>query len=261
MYLFHVFGIVAITSALNTQFGSGSCQSHLTVKRSCPPEWQFWEDECYHVTPLRHNWDDAKSACQAMGGRMAAPHSLEEMEFMADLAQKEHGVNTAWIACNDKGVEGIWECNGQEGSESFLEWANGQPDNSNNQDCAAIATAFNNRMDDDQCWSSHEAICVRQATGTHPSTQPRQYCLSTDTDGRILNSTCLLDHGIREFITEGMAACGSACVKETGCLSFNIKKTEDGKKVCQLNNSTRSEDKDKFQKTGYFCIYSEVCIG
>ncbi|XP_038057884.1 lactose-binding lectin l-2-like [Patiria miniata] len=256
------FAIVVAVLSMRALSDSDFCPSRSPVKSSCPPEWQLWGNACYRITPSKHTWDDAKTACQGMGGKMAAPRSLEEMNFMAELARKEDGEYYAWIACNDRDVEGTWECDGQEGGEPFLVWADGQPNSwKGNQDCVAITARHNHRMNDGRCDASNRAFCVRQAACTHLPTQPRQYCVSTDTHGRILVSTCLLDHNIREFITEGVVACGSACAKEPGCRSFNIKKTEDGKKICQLNNSTSSEDKDKFQKTDYFCMYSEVCLG
>ncbi|XP_038056822.1 perlucin-like protein [Patiria miniata] len=262
MYSLKCFVVLAITYVI-TVLGSHICPSEPAVKCSCPPQWQLWQNGCYRLTPSLFSWDAAKEACKDMGGKMAAPCSLKEMNLMTEMAQKESREYRVWIACNDKRVEGTWECDGQEGGEPFLVWDNGQPDDDGggNQDCAQIAARHHDRMDDDFCDRSHWVICVRKAQYTHLPTQPRQYCLSTDTHGRILNSTCLLDHNIREFITEGVAACGSACAKEPECRSFNIKKNEEGKKICQLNNSTSSEDKDNFQKTDYFCMYSEVCFG
>ncbi|XP_038056576.1 perlucin-like protein [Patiria miniata] len=259
MYSLKCFAVLAITYVI-TVLGSHICPSEPAVKCSCPPQWQLWQNGCHRLTPSWHSWDDAKEACQDMGGKMAAPRSLEELKFIAEMARKVDSQYRAWIACNDKEVEGTWECDGQEGGEPFLVWNGGEPDNWMDQDCAQI-TAQYDRMDDAGCYVEKLAFCVRKADCTHLPIQPRQYCLSTDTHGRILNSTCLLDHSIREFITQGVAACGSACAKEPGCRSFNIKKTEDGKKICQLNNSTSSEDNDKFQTTYYFCMYSEVCFG
>ncbi|XP_038056573.1 low affinity immunoglobulin epsilon Fc receptor-like [Patiria miniata] len=261
MYSLKCFAVLAITYAI-TVLGSHICPSEPAVKCSCPPQWQLWQNGCYRLTPSEHNWEGAKTACQDMGGKMAAPRSFEEMNFMTKMARKADSSYYAWISCKDREVEGTWECDGQEGGEPFLVWDDGQPDNwGDNQDCVLISAHHNDRMDDDGCWVRRRAFCVRKAHCTHLPTQPSQYCLSTDTHGRILNSTCLLDHSIRQFITQGVAACGSACAKESECRSFNIKKTEDGKKICQLNNSTSSEDKDKFQKTDYFCLYSEVCFG
>ncbi|XP_038056744.1 C-type lectin mannose-binding isoform-like [Patiria miniata] len=255
-FMSEFFAIVVAILSMRALSESNLCPSRSPVKCSCPQEWQLWGNECYRLTPSYYNWDDAKKVCQGMGGKMATPRSLEELNFMVELARKEDGEYYAWIACNDKEVEGTWECDGQEGGEPFLVWADGQPNNwKGNQDCAKLVVRYIDTMDDEQCERWWKAFCVRL------STQPRQYCLSTDTHSRILNSTCLLDHNIREFITEGVVACGSACAQEPGCRSFNIKKTEDGKKICQLNNSTSSEDKDKFQKTDYFCVYSEVCLG
>ncbi|XP_038054893.1 C-type lectin mannose-binding isoform-like [Patiria miniata] len=261
-FMSEFFAIVVAVLSMRALSESNFCPSRSPVKSSCPPEWQLWGSACYRLTSSTYNWDDAKTACQDVGGKMAAPRSLEELNFMAELARKVDSQYRAWIACNDKEVEGAWECDGQEGGEPFLVWADGQPNSwGGNQDCAKLAARFNDTMDDARCESPWRAFCVRHAACTHLPTQPRRYCLSTDTHGRILNSTCLLDHNIREFITEGLVACGSACANESGCRSFNIKKTKEGKKVCQLNNSTSSEVKDKFQKTDYFCMYSEVCVG
>ncbi|XP_038055093.1 lactose-binding lectin l-2-like [Patiria miniata] len=263
-FMSEFFAIVVAVLSMRALSESDFCPSRSPVECSCPLEWQLWGSACYRLTPSKRTWDGAKTACQDMGGKMAAPRSLEEMNFMAELARKVDSNYYAWIACNDTEVEGTWECDGQEGGEPFLVWDNGQPDDGGthgNQDCVVIAEQHNHMMDDGHCDGSNRAFCVRQAACTHLPTQPRQYCLSTDTNGRILVSTCLLDHSIREFITEGVVACGSACAEESGCRSFNIKKTEGGRKICQLNNSTSSEDKDKFQKTDYFCMYSEVCIG
>ncbi|XP_038056572.1 perlucin-like protein [Patiria miniata] len=260
MYSLKCFAVLAITYVI-TVLGSHICPSEPAVKCSCPPQWQLWRNGCYRLTSSENNWEGAETGCKDIGGTMAAPRSVEEINFMAKMARSEYSLYEAWIACNDKEDEGTWECDGQKGDEPFLVWDAGQPDNwGDNQDCVLISARYNDRMDDNYCGFQCRAFCVRQADCTHLPTQPRQYCLSTDTHGRILNSTCLLNHTIRELITEGVVACGSACTKESGCRSFNIKKTKEGKKVCQLNNSTSSEDKDKFLKTDYFCMYSQMCF-
>ncbi|XP_038073049.1 CD209 antigen-like protein D [Patiria miniata] len=218
---------------------SDFCPSRSRVKPSCPPEWQLWGSACYRLTSSKYNWDDAMTACQDVGGKMAAPRSLEELNFMVELVRKvDSPYYRTWIACNDRDVEGTWECDGQEGGEPFLKWNYGEPNDNGNQDCVQISAFHYDGMDDAGCGKLFRAFCVRQAACTHLITQPRQYCVSTDTHGRILNSTCLLDHSIREFISKGVVACGSPCAQEPGCRSFNIKKTEDGKKICQVNNST-----------------------
>ncbi|XP_022089665.1 L-selectin-like [Acanthaster planci] len=261
MYLLKIVAIAAITAAINAAWGSAFCPSLPAMHCSCPSGWQLWRKACYRLTETKVDWESSKSACREMGGKMAAPRNLTEMKFMADLAKKNDGRYYIWIACNDSEVEGNWMCDGQEGSKPFMGWGPGQPDDAGgNQDCATIAAAHNDSMDDNNCDYTLYAVCARQANCTRHPNQPRHYCFSTDTHGRILNSTCLLGHVIREFTTDSVSACGSSCVEEPGCRSFNIKKNGGGKKLCQLNNSTSSEDKDMFQGTGDFCIYSEVCI-
>ncbi|XP_038046717.1 alpha-N-acetylgalactosamine-specific lectin-like [Patiria miniata] len=145
---------------------------------SCPPQWQLWGKECYRLTPrVAQTWDQAKSACRDLGGKMASPRSLEEMNFMTDMAREmdDTGDYFVWIACNDREVEGIWECDGQEGIEPFLEWDMGQPDNNGNQDCVNMAERHNDRMDDAGCESTwpHMAFCIRRAACTYGLIQLR----------------------------------------------------------------------------------------
>ncbi|XP_022089667.1 neurocan core protein-like [Acanthaster planci] len=260
MFFVNVFGIVAICTAINTAWGSSFCPSLPTMKCSCPSGWQLWQKACYRLTESKANWENSKSACQEIGGKMAAPRSLKEMNFMAELAKKKVNNYYVWIACNDIEVEGNWTCDVLGDGDPFMGWQPGQPDNVYDQDCAGIAARHNDKMDDDECIKNYEAVCVRHAVCSPRSTQLRHFCFSSDYPSRFLNATCLFDHVIREFTTEGVTACGSACIKEPGCRSFNIKKSE-GRKLCQLNNSTRLDDKDKFQNTSYFCMYLEECIG
>ncbi|XP_038045944.1 perlucin-like protein [Patiria miniata] len=162
--------------SISAQSESGSCHSRLTLECSCPSKWQLREKECYILTPSPHTWNQAKSACHGMGGKMAAPRSLEEMNFMADMARKVDSDYYAWISCNDKEVEGTWVCDGQDGSEPFLKWADGQPDDKgNHQDCGQIAARYRDKMDDVGCDNMHPrwTVCVRQAACTYGLIQPR----------------------------------------------------------------------------------------
>ncbi|XP_038056095.1 C-type lectin domain family 4 member M-like [Patiria miniata] len=173
MYLFKVFGIVAITSVSNAQLGSSPCLSRLTVECSCPPQWQLWGKACYRLTPASHIWDDAKSACRDLDGKMAAPQSLEEMNFMTEMAPKVDNRFSVWIACNDKEEEGTWECDNQEGREPLV-WDDGQPNNNyGDQNCARMASVHHDRMDDYGCDYRFTAFCVRRAACTHGLTQLR----------------------------------------------------------------------------------------
>ena len=258
MFLTKVVGIVAITAAINA---ARDCSSPAS-RNFCPSGWRLWQHACYRLTESKANWDDSKGACREMGGKMAAPRSLEEMKFITELARERNNYFNVWIACNDKDVEGVWTCDGQRGGEPFLEWAPGEPNNAWDQDCAGLRSVYDasTPMDDFSCLQHLNAFCVRQAACSPCLTQPHHHCSFPDTQGHTLNSACLLDHVIREFITGSVTACGSACVLEPGCRSFNIKENDEGKKVCQLNNSTSSEDKDNCRNTSYFCIYSEMSL-
>ncbi|XP_038066784.1 C-type lectin domain family 4 member M-like [Patiria miniata] len=167
--------IVAIISSIKAVFGSGLCPSRLSVKCHsrlivecfCPPEWQLWEKACYRLTETPATWDDSHLDCRAMGEKMTAPRSQEELNFMADLARKvDKSDYYAFIACNDAEVEGTWECDGQEKSEPFLAWNGGELMSENDEDCALISSA-NGGMIDGQCSDPDRAFCVHQAVCTH----------------------------------------------------------------------------------------------
>ena len=175
---------------------------------------------------------------------------------MANLARERGSDFNVWVACNDIDVEGNWTCDWQEGSPPFMGWHPDQPDDTISvQNCAVISSFYSDSMDDLHCTANIYAFCVCQVVSVCQSTRPRSHCY-----GNILNSGCLLDHVIREFRTGSVTICASACVIEPGCRSFNFKRNDKEEKWCQLNNSTRSEDMEKFQDTSYFCIYSDACL-
>ena len=75
-------------------------------------------------------------------------------------------VVSIWIGLSDKRSEGRWYwVNGERTVRSAVLWAQGQPDNTrNNEDCGAIRTR--NRQgfgtNDDRCSKSHLALCEKQ---------------------------------------------------------------------------------------------------
>ena len=118
------------------------------------------------------------------------------------------------------------------------------------------------------CDASQMAMCVRrnhcinhpaQSVCAYRPSTTRRYCFATDTDGQLLNS-CLLDHVITEFVTKSNPSCTSACIMEPACRSFNIKHSNQGEKICQLNNATRCDDPDQFHDVDFACNYAQECV-
>ena len=194
-----------------TVLGIGSAISlalehRTTLADYCPPMWQRWRDSCYRLTAKDAAWDAQQRACSDMGGKMAAPHSLEENEFFVSMA-KRAGLGWLWVACSDRDEEGEWICEGQENSSTFLNFAPGEPNNSGgNEHCAymAVITSGGSRWNDASCSSVPEAICVLRSLP-----QGGLLCLSGSIKQQVPNA-CLIGHVIREFATRSNFKCADA---------------------------------------------------
>ena len=186
---------------------------------------------------------------------MAAPHSLEENEFFASMA-KGAGLDWLWVACSDRDEEGEWICEGQENSSTFLNFAPGEPNNSDgNEHCAymAVITSGGSRWNDASCSSMPEAICVLRSLP-----QGGLLCLSGSIKQQVPNA-CLIGHVIREFATRSNFKCAAACINHPGCRSFNVISTDQGKlKMCQLNNATLSDDLAEMVESNTHCSHYSV---
>ena len=249
-------GISAIHAADRVSAGCGTAPS---VVRSCAPEWQYWRGACYRLIPPV-TWNGGVVACQEMGGEMVAPRSMEENEFLVKTARSERSLKDSplWIGCNDQAKEGTWVCEGQGANGPlYLNWRASNPDNQyGEQHCAAIFMT-DGKWNDRRCRIRQRAICVRRDPFTcRPHNAPR-YCHSTADNGTF-NTACLSGQVTTEFVTGSVVACGSACIAEPACCSFNVMNTDDGKKFCQLVADCQS--KDKLQTTAEFCMYSGICV-
>ncbi|XP_022080774.1 perlucin-like protein [Acanthaster planci] len=247
MYVVKVLGISLAVYLL--VWASETCPSAPGGAACCLSGWERWNGSCYIFIPSMA-WNEARSACQAWGGVMAAPRSQEENNFLAETADKT-GIHWLWLACQN-GTEN-WECGGREAG-IFSNWREGEPSYFP-VECPAMRTRDNDfgKWNDISCEGKafHGAACVRRPN------QLRSFCLPLGPDGRPL-SVCLRSHVVHEFPTTTISRCGSACCGDPLCRSFNIRNTTKGGKICQLSDATRFDDPSKFENDGSFCLYFEV---
>ena len=266
MELLSVFCIGFILNA--EVYALQSCQS---------PAWELWSDSCYFYLSSAH-WDVQQSKCEEMGATLVAPRSLKENNFIIGLVQVQNpNKYYLWIGC--KVAESTWECENQV-SWNVPFWQNLQSAETS-ADCASTSSNTNGNWFDISCDRNRVAVCVQrdpsQLVSTHPplnltcvgppmeptcgprTTRPRRYCFTKDSDGQLLNS-CLLDHTIREFVTQSNPSCASACIMDPACLSFNIKINDPGLKICQLNDATRCNYAGQFQSVDVVCNYAQECV-
>ena len=258
---------------------------------SCQPGWQLWQGSCYYYDLLIGTWDGLQSKCKNFDAIMVAPRSSEEYEFVRGKSFDKWGDSWIWLGCNDKANEGTWECEDQLiGSVPSWQSEMLSKQRSKHRNCAQSSTTRSRWVDEECDWLQH-AVCVQRESSqptatTRPSqpaattrpppnlscvdplvqppcrtrmTQPRSFCFVTDTDGQLFNFR-FLEHIIREFVTKNAPGCASACIMEPACRSFNIKRNDKGQKLCQLNNASRCDDPEQFQKVDFFCNYAQECI-
>ena len=247
--------IIIVLRIGSTASEAAESETFSAVADYCRPMWQRWRDSCYRLTALSAAWDAQQRVCSDVGGKMAAPHSLEENEFFVSMA-KGAGLDRLWVACSDTDEEREWICEGQEKGSTFLNFSSGEPNNSGgNEHCAYMAriTSGGRRWNDAPCSNTPRAVCVRRSPP-----QARQQCFSGGNNQQAPKA-CLIGHVIREFATRSNFKCAAACLKEPGCRSFNAISTDQGKsKMCQLNNAILSDELFKFIEANTLCCYYSV---
>ncbi len=102
-------------------------------------------------------WEVARLACAGLGGHLATSQSDVENAIITPLSGTEY----AWMAGNDIDVEGAW---GWETGEPmvYVNWRDGEPNNSNNEDCMVIEGINMGLWDDRSCDSAYAFICERE---------------------------------------------------------------------------------------------------
>ena len=153
----------------------------------------------------------------------------------------------------DRDKEGEWICEGQEKGSTFMNFAEGQPNNhGGNEHCAFIGNIISGggRWHDAPCSSMPRALCVLRSPP-----QARQQCYSRG-NNRQAPKACLTGHVIRELATRSNFKCAAACIKEPKCRSFNVISADQGKpKMCQLNDAILLDYSADLIETNTQCNY------
>ena len=123
---------------------------------SCLESWHVWGISCYKITEKAFTWSDARDECIDLGGVLAVPSSDQENEFTAQLSNE-----IVWIDCNDREVEGRWKCKEGKVEVAYLNWNPQEPNNWEDEDCAAFYTQFwgNRQWNDLECSRLEKALC------------------------------------------------------------------------------------------------------
>jgi hypothetical protein len=117
---------------------------------------QYWNGHHYMFFAEPTDWVSAKSRCESKGYDLTHINDDAEQNWLTGILSPEGG--SWWIGFHDRWTEGkfSWVA----GYYDYTNWAAGQPDNSNNQDCVAMG-AWNGSWNDFDCSSTKAFICER----------------------------------------------------------------------------------------------------
>ncbi|KAK7929762.1 hypothetical protein WMY93_006157 [Mugilogobius chulae] len=126
--------------------------------RMCESGWQRFWSRCYFVSPRAADFDRSRKDCESRGAQLVKINNRREQTFLTGLTA------AAWIGMTDRNREGIWLwLDGTLVNKDQLQWAPGQPDDSNGgEDCGDIRNQTNFiGLNDSRCSSIMQWICEK----------------------------------------------------------------------------------------------------
>ena len=118
--------------------------------------------EGYVVCPIPSAFSEAQKACEELDGHLALPTSAEEHERLSSLLNQVTR-RTVWIGATDRAREEDWRAV-TGGPLTYESWADGEPNNLGNEDCAAHLPRHRNWIDRG-CESRLYFVCDRPLPG------------------------------------------------------------------------------------------------
>ncbi|KAI5087688.1 CD209 antigen-like protein B isoform X1, partial [Silurus meridionalis] len=129
------------------------------VTSLCKDTLRIFNSSIYYISTERKNWTESRVDCRERGADLVIVDSLEEEEFLL----KHLGRNRAWLGLSDRDTEGEWKwVDGTPLTTAF--WREGEPNNSNNEDCAEIVGTANwKSWNDTPCSRNNSWICEKNS--------------------------------------------------------------------------------------------------
>ena len=121
-------------------------------------EWTLHKGFHYALFTEKVTWNTADAFCKiAFGGQLVKIESVEENSFIK--SQYLSGKVDYWIGLSDSVEEGDWNWVDGTNSTGYTNWGNGQPNDSNGQDCAGIRMGTYSNTNYDAQW--HDNSCLK----------------------------------------------------------------------------------------------------
>ncbi|KAB5514874.1 hypothetical protein PHYPO_G00248980 [Pangasianodon hypophthalmus] len=117
--------------------------------------WANFSSSLYYFSEMK-NWTESRQDCRERGGDLVIINSKEKQEFIVEQLQ---GSRT-WIGLSDREAEGEWKwVDGMPLATGY--WAEHQPDNYSDEDCAEIGFPDRQSWNDRPCFHKQGWICEK----------------------------------------------------------------------------------------------------
>ncbi|XP_053533491.1 C-type lectin domain family 4 member M-like [Ictalurus punctatus] len=113
----------------------------------------------YYMSNEKKNWEESRQDCRDKGADLVIINSREEQVFIGN----QLGSSRAWIGLSDRAAEGEWKwVDGTSLTTAF--WAEREPNNTDDEDCAEIFSLNGNFWNDEKCSNNEHWICERRVS-------------------------------------------------------------------------------------------------
>ena len=136
-YILWIFGLtVVLLAAMGILSNMSTFDNHSPEDTAFDPDVMEWlvaetveyDGHRYKVYDEGLSWDDAKTACEALGGHLAVITSVDEEGLVEELVQSGEKI-FYWLGGTDSTQEGRWAWITEEPWE-YTKWDDGEPNNS-----------------------------------------------------------------------------------------------------------------------------------
>ncbi|XP_021356856.1 perlucin-like protein [Mizuhopecten yessoensis] len=138
---------------------------------TCRKGWVTFEDTCYLFSHGKSSWGEAYSTCLALHSNLAVITSAEQQNFLISELTDKHRTDAwnvlYWIDGTDLEVENVWKWAISGEKLSYINWADGEPNNAQGGNCMNLYGNGGFKMADDDCELHLYYIC--QATNVEGS--------------------------------------------------------------------------------------------
>ncbi|XP_027220609.2 perlucin [Penaeus vannamei] len=122
----------------------------------CPYPYQQVLDECFYVSKVSLNWNQARQYCQGMQGDLATPRNVYALKSY--VIETGAASTQVWLGATDQSSEGTWKW--LDGRPITSDWANGMPDNySGNENCLDLRIKWHPPLNDSVCEVAERFVC------------------------------------------------------------------------------------------------------